>query len=93
VPDCNANGVLDECDADNNSNGTPDDCELCAGGAASGDANGDGNVDLDDLTRFEACIAGPEAGLSSGCECFDFDADGDNDLLDFAKFQIMFVEP
>ncbi|MHC4696361.1 MAG: hypothetical protein ACYTFA_06440 [Planctomycetota bacterium] len=32
-----------------------------------------------------------DGGLGSGCECFDFDDDGDNDLKDFAAFQEAFT--
>ncbi len=29
--------------------------------------------------------------LGTGCECFDFDDDGDVDLADFAEFQVSFT--
>ncbi|MCP4248681.1 MAG: energy-coupling factor transporter transmembrane protein EcfT [bacterium] len=55
------------------------------------DSDGDGDVDLDDFAAFDTCLAGPDAGLGTGCDCFDADADGDNDLLDFAEFQVSFT--
>jgi formylglycine-generating enzyme required for sulfatase activity len=57
---------------------------------ASGDANGDGTVDLDDYAAFPACLAGPGGGLAAGCAPFDFDGDRDVDILDFAGFQSAF---
>ena len=49
IPDCNNNGVLDECDIadgfsrDDNNNGIPDECEI------PGDLDGDGSVGVKDL--------------------------------------------
>ncbi len=60
-------------------------------GAASGDTNADGSVDLTDYVDFEACLLGPDGGLGTGCECFDFDSDNDADLLDVATFQVNFT--
>ncbi|MCP4246445.1 MAG: hypothetical protein GY778_05290 [bacterium] len=48
-------------------------------------------MDLDDYASIYACLAGPDGGLGSGCECFDFNSDGDNDLRDFAAFQLDFT--
>jgi hypothetical protein len=59
-----------------------------AGG--SGDHNGDGNVDADDLAGFPACLGGPAAGLGVACYPYDFDGDHDVDLLDFGGFQRAF---
>ena len=50
--DCNANGMLDECDikgdasTDENANGTPDECEVPP--FRRGDCNDDGDVDIAD---------------------------------------------
>ncbi len=94
--DTDGDGVCDSADVcpggddnvDTDSDSVPDACDACAGGAASGDTDGDGNLDLDD---FAACLFGPGGGLGTDCECFDFDSDGDNDLLDFAEFQANFT--
>jgi hypothetical protein len=43
APDCNANGIVDDCDPDCNANGLPDDCDLAAG--TSDDCNADGVPD------------------------------------------------
>ncbi len=55
------------------------------------DFDQDGDVGLDDYVEFETCLLGPGSGLRTGCECFDSDDDGDNDLLDFAAFQEAFT--
>ena len=63
--------------------------------AIPGDADDDGDVDLDDYVVFSDCLAGPEAtprpttsGLTAA-DClriFDRDADADVDLADFPAF-------
>jgi hypothetical protein len=85
--DCNGNRIPDACESDIDGDGLIDDCDFCAGGAASGDSNANGITDLVDFGNFEPCLTGPNGGLRTGCECFDFDNDGDNDLQDFAVFQ------
>ena len=74
-----------------------DACDMGAyefqGTTIPGDCNGDGEVDLDDYTGFEACLLGPDGGLGTGCECFDFDDDGDVDAVDFLTFQLSFTGP
>ena len=54
----------------------------------TGDADGDGDLDLADFVSFSICLTGPEAGpYAAGCGVFDFDTDGDVDLADLAAFQ------
>ena len=36
---------------------------------------------------FLRCLDGPEAGAAGACSSYDFDNDGDVDLLDFSSFQ------
>ncbi len=50
------------------------------------DADGDGDVDLEDFGQFQACMNG--AGMSVGANClrFDLDDDTDVDVLDFGVF-------
>ena len=56
-----------------------------------GDADADGDVDLDDWAAVHSCITGVGGTpLGEGCELFDFDWDGDVDLGDFAVFQRLF---
>ena len=56
-----------------------------------GDFNHDGYVNLADFDQFPGCLTGPDHGPPlSGCEIFDFDADEDVDLADFAGFQQAF---
>ena len=41
--------------------------------------------------EFGGCLAGPGFVASPCCDCSDYDADGDVDLLDFAQFQQSFA--
>jgi len=58
-----------------------------------GDYDCDQSVNLTDLAGWVTCVTGPTEGGSAdppypiGCEAFDFDGDGDVDLLDFSGFQ------
>ncbi|MGE0480027.1 MAG: SUMF1/EgtB/PvdO family nonheme iron enzyme [Phycisphaerae bacterium] len=56
----------------------------------SGDSNGDGRVDAADFAALAGCMLGPGAGVSAGCDAFDFDGDVDVDLSDLVEFQIVF---
>jgi hypothetical protein len=59
-----------------------------------GDCDQDGDVDLSDHAGLADCLAGPDGGLAfPSCECFDLDASGDVDLLDFAEFQVIIGLP
>ena len=56
-----------------------------------GDADADGDVDLDDWAVVQSCVTGVGGTpLGEGCELFDFDWDGDVDLTDLAAFQRLF---
>lgn len=48
------------------------------------DADLDGDVDPDDLEKFNACTSNP---ASSGCQRFDYDEDGDIDQTDRTVFE------
>jgi len=56
-----------------------------------GDCNSTGSVDLLDYDDFESCLAGPDAGVAVGCECFDVNRSDTVDLLDFAVVQTTFT--
>jgi alkaline phosphatase len=59
-----------------------------------GDFDDDGDVDVADFGRFQACFNGPNRPLpESGCESADLDTDGDADLADFGTFQACFNGP
>jgi hypothetical protein len=48
----------------------------------------DEDVDLADWTLVSACVLRPGVAPDTAeCECADFDADGDIDLADAARFQ------
>jgi len=58
---------------------------------ADGDADRDGDVDLDDLFLLTLCISGPDSPIAIECSVFDFDSDNDVDLHDVAAFQNVFT--
>ena len=61
--------------------------------AVFGDADGDGEIDLDDLDVLADCLTGPgSAWENHTCCLFDAEADGDVDLEDFAAFQTTLTE-
>jgi beta-glucanase (GH16 family) len=57
---------------------------------AAGDVNGDGVVDMDDLTGLDSCLAGPVSEILEACSSADFDHNNVVDLRDFATLQLMF---
>ena len=62
----------------------------------TGDADRDGDVDLDDFAIFQFCFTGPlepENPLPVECRFLDTDKDNDLDLQDFADFQGAFTGP
>ena len=64
------------------------------GGFSYGDFGGDGDVDVEDFSFFQACFSGPGAPPPDRpCEYADWDADGDIDVADFAAFQVCFNGP
>lgn len=59
--------------------GNPNPCLACT----DGDADQDGDNDLDDFAIFQACFGGPDSGA---CACLDMDNDGDVDRQDLILF-------
>jgi len=60
----------------------------------TGDADGDGDVNLADYAAFPPCLTGPAATpYGAGCGVFDFDVDADVDLADYASFQEALATP
>ena len=57
----------------------------------AGDADNDGDVDLDDYAGLFECLKGPDKKVGRKCEPFDFDADNDVDMDDVHAFQIRFT--
>ncbi len=68
-----------------------DDAEhyVAVGPCAFGDADCDGDVDLDDYDRFQDFFTGPQGTVD--CPTFDADGDEDVDLLDWRVFQAAFT--
>jgi hypothetical protein len=61
---------------------------------AAADSDCSGTVDLADLSRFQACFTGPNAGpAAANCDMMLFDADTDVDLDDFADFEAAMLGP
>jgi len=56
-------------------------------GGIAGDADGDGDVDVEDFLGFPPCMTGPTGTVQAGCGVYDFDADNDVDLTDYSAFQ------
>ncbi|MCK4660115.1 MAG: hypothetical protein KAV82_11390, partial [Phycisphaerae bacterium] len=93
-PDCNTNGVADDCDIsagtsqDCNTNAVPDECEL--------DGDGDGVID-----DCDGCPDDPYKTNPGLCGCGvldvipdgDLDTDCDVDLDDYVVFQACFGGP
>lgn len=58
----------------------------------AGDFDCDQDVDLFDQSTWDDCMTNPRpSAVRPGCEAFDFKADSDIDLSDFALFQRVFV--
>lgn len=55
-----------------------------------GDCDGDGDVDLSELTNFESCFLGPD-NVVLNCGCSDANGDGDVDLRDMTMLQLHFT--
>ncbi len=58
-----------------------------------GDFHGDQTIDLFDFGAYDACQAGPgQQTFSELCNVFDMDCDGDVDLPDYGKLQVLFEQ-
>ncbi len=49
------------------------DVTLVATEALAADSDVDGDVDLLDYEDFQGCVTGPDALVTDGCQCLDFD--------------------
>ncbi|MCP4247435.1 MAG: hypothetical protein GY778_10345 [bacterium] len=56
-----------------------------------GDADADGDLDLDDWSVLYGCLTGPDVVPPAGCSVFLWDGDSDVDLVDVAGFQAAFT--
>ncbi len=52
-----------------------------------GDWNGDGFINEADVAAYSACLTGPDQTAAPPCDRFDWDADGDADLVDYGRLQ------
>ena len=93
-PECNDNGVPDECEPDCNHNGRPDDCDIADGTSLDingdgfpdecerpGDMNCDGVVDGNDIDPFVLALVNPAAYAAAQPDCRPMNADIDGDGL------------
>ncbi len=63
-------------------------------GAAQGDFDCSGVIDVFDFAEWDRCFTGPgDVLVVLGCQAFDFDADNDVDFADFAALQSAFDVP
>ena len=58
---------------------------------ATGDSDGDADVDITDFAELVGCLTGPDGTTPINCSLFDFDFDGDVDLADFGTFGLLFT--
>jgi hypothetical protein len=94
-PECNDNGIPDECEPDCNGNGQPDDCDIAD--QTSQDANGngfpdecelagdldcDGSVSTQDIEPFVLALVNPDTyqGTYRDCVIMNADCNGDGSL-------------
>ena len=69
------------------------DIVLCDPGPGVGDIDQDGDIDMTDFELFVYCMQGPDyvyGSPSHMCRRSDADGDADDDLVDFAGFQLNF---
>ncbi len=99
-PDLDDDGIPDDCDDDRDGDDVPDDVDLCVSvpgepvnpaGGPMGDFNDDCTVNAGDHYYYSVCLSlsGPATppAFDECREVFDFDVDGDVDLVDFGWFQ------
>ena len=98
VGDSDNDGVCDDIDIcpgeddngpDLDEDGIPDLCDLCDG-EATGDLDGDEDIDLIDYQAFADCMTGPMDVVDVDCNCFDLYADTFITLRDFYQLQQLF---
>jgi len=58
-----------------------------------GDADGDGDIDLDDFPAFAPCMTGPMGVAAAECRVYDFEPDGDVDLADYRTLSDLIAAP
>ncbi len=66
---------------------------IVASCGVAADVDTDCDVDLDDVTAYDACLTGPDQLPTSSCVFRDLDADNRVDLRDFAETQRSFTGP
>ena len=98
--DFDGDGMIDGCDDDDDNDGVPDMDDVCdhsllgapvrEDGALKGDLDSDCVVIIDDYRFMDNCIlaGGPDTEAGPACaDPYDFDFDGNIDLVDVAGFQ------
>lgn len=76
------------CDTDINENGRSDVCEACALNQPFADADGDGDVDQEDLAVMQTCYTGQSGFLDPVlCSCYDANTDNRISQVDLLSFE------
>ncbi|MBU0719377.1 MAG: DUF362 domain-containing protein, partial [Planctomycetes bacterium] len=70
----------------------PDQIDVRDGNGATGDFDGDSDVDGDDYLDFATCFTGAGGILAPGCEAGDFDSDSDVDCDDWSHFELVWTD-
>ena len=63
---------------------------LVVSSLVTGDLGGNQGFDLTDYAAFPGCLSGDGVEVAVDCSAFDFDRDGDVDLVDFSRVQQAF---
>ena len=59
----------------------------------TGDSDADGDKDLKDYAKLQACCTGPRGTVPSGCQLTGLDGDNDIDVADCRLFQPVLTGP
>ncbi len=84
-------GFLGRIDLAGNNTLIEDAATICL--ALPGDHDFDGDVDLVDFARLQACFTGGGGTAPAGCEMMDMEGDNDVDLTDYSTFEEALTGP
>jgi len=91
-PDCDCNGVPDQCDPDCDNSGVVDACDDCRN--FRWDFDRDCDVDLPDFGSFQICVSSNGMASRADCYCaFDVTSNGDVEWDDYPAFEDALAGP